>query len=106
VSADPQGLTHDEAIPALPLSAMCALIDCSVPADGVVVQEAIARGTDVTADVFAEAGEVIGATYRERWKSTAGVSAEGMIAPSRKTSGTSSGRSAAPFSGTAWGTSR
>ena len=46
-----------------------------------VVQEAIAGGTDVTADVFAEVGEVIGATYRERWQSTAGVSAEGMIAP-------------------------
>lgn len=70
-----------EAIPALPLGAMCALIDYSVPADAVVVQEAIAGGTDVTADVFAEAGGVIGATYRERWKSTAGLSAEGMIAP-------------------------
>jgi hypothetical protein len=35
-------------------------------ADAVVVQEAIAGGTDVTADVFAEAGDVIGATYRER----------------------------------------
>jgi hypothetical protein len=45
---------------------MCALIDYSVPADAVVVQEAIAGGTDVTADVFAEAGDVIGATYRER----------------------------------------
>ena len=50
-------------------------------ADAVVVQEAIAGGTDVTADVFAEGGDVIGATYRERWKSTAGLSAEGMIAP-------------------------
>jgi biotin carboxylase len=29
----------------------------------------------------AVAGEVIGATYRERWKSTAGLSAEGMIGP-------------------------
>lgn len=75
------GLTRDEAIPALPLSAICALIDHSGPAEGVVVQEAITAGTDVTVDVFAEAGEVIGATYRERWKSTAGVSAEGMIAP-------------------------
>jgi carbamoylphosphate synthase large subunit len=75
------GLTHDEAVPALPLSAMCALLDCSGPVGGVVVQEAIAAGTDVTVDVFAEAGEVIGATYRERWKSTAGVSAEGRIAP-------------------------
>jgi glutathione synthase/RimK-type ligase-like ATP-grasp enzyme len=75
------GLTHDEAVPALPLSAMCALIDCNVPPEGVVVQEAIAGGTDVTADVFAVAGKVISATYRERWKSTAGVSAEGMIAP-------------------------
>ena len=46
-----------------------------------VVQEAIAGGSDVTADVFAEAGEVIGATYRELWKSTAGLSAEGMIGP-------------------------
>ena len=85
---------------------MCALIDYSVPADAVVVQEAIAGGTDVTADVFAEGGDVIGATYRERWKSTAGLSAEGMIAPSRRTSDRSSGRSAAPFRGTAWGTSR
>ena len=57
------GLAHNEAIPALPLGAMCALIDYSVPADAVVVQEAIAGGTDVTADVFAEAGDVIGATY-------------------------------------------
>ena len=48
--------------PALPLGAMCALIDYSVPADAVVVQEAIAGGTDVTADVFAEAGDVIGGT--------------------------------------------
>ena len=46
-----------------------------------VVQEAIAGGPDVTADVFAEAGEVIGATYRELWKSIAGLSAEGMIGP-------------------------
>lgn len=75
------GLARSDAIPALPLSAMRALVEYSAPAEGVVVQEAIARGTDVTADVFAEAGEVIGATYRERWKSTAGVSAEGMISP-------------------------
>ena len=45
------------------------------------VQEAIAGGVDITSDVFAVAGEVIGATYRERWKSTAGLSAEGMIGP-------------------------
>src|ERR1035438_3721 len=75
------GLAHNGAIPALPLSAMCALIDYSVPTEGVVVQEAIAGGVDITSYVFAVAGEVIGATYRERWKSTAGLSAEGMIGP-------------------------
>lgn len=60
---------------------MCALIDYSMPTEGVVVQEAVAGGVDITADVFAEAGEVIGATYRERWKSTAGLSVEGKIGP-------------------------